>query len=471
MRCGARAIRATSTSARSSTPISRSAAARRASAPASRTWTSAPCTATAKRTSCSRPIARSKETTRWWSRPSREVCYNRHGRVLPRPAPRQTMLKLVPRRHRSDSTVRWTLSFFRPYRARVAGLAALSFAEIALRAIGPWPMKVIVDSLVGRRRAGWILAVVAAGLVLQVAHQLVLLFHTRVQSRLAQRLVLNLRSRLFAHLQYLSLAHHQQYSTADAVYRLDTDAGCLENLLLRGLFPSVFSALTLVVMFVILARLDAELAVLSMVVVPVLYLGLRLYMRRTQPHAEHAKLLESAVVEREYEALSAIRLVKTFAREDYELGRFQGAATKANEARMIVTNQESLFAFLVGATTVAGTSAVLGLGGLHVVQGRLTVGTLLVIMAYLGFVYGPLSAIATTIGSLHTALTSARRVREMLAIAPEAADEDEAISPKRLRGEVVFDEVSFSYGPGRPVLDRISFTARPGETVALVGLS
>jgi ATP-binding cassette subfamily B protein/subfamily B ATP-binding cassette protein MsbA len=120
---------------------------------------------------------------------------------------------------------------------------------------------------------------------------------------------------------------------------------------------------------------------------------------------------------------------------------------------------------------MCGGSIVLALGGLHVIDGRLTVGTLLVIIAYLGFVYGPLSAIATTTGSLQEALASARRVREVLALAREGGDERDAILPNRFRGAVAFDEVTFSYGPGRPVLDRVSFEAKPGETVALVGLS
>jgi ABC-type multidrug transport system fused ATPase/permease subunit len=229
--------------------------------------------------------------------------------------------------------------------------------------------------------------------------------------------------------------------------------------------------LTLVVMFGILVRLDPALALVSLAVVPFLYLNLRLHLQRMRPHAERAKTLESAVVARAYESLAAIRLVKTFAREDYELDRFQGVATEANRARLTVTRHESLFGFLVGAITLAGSAAVLAIGGLHVLDGRISVGTLLVIVAYLGFVYGPLSAIATTTGSLHGALASARRVREVLGLDREIADDPSAIEAPRLRGEVCFEDVSFAYGPGRPVLDHVSFAARPGETVAVVGLS
>ena len=121
-------------------------------------------------------------------------------------------------------------------------------------------------------------------------------------------------------------------------------------------------------------------------------------------------MLESAVITRLYESLSTIRLVKMFAREEHEVGRFHGVARAAIDERLAVTDQESLFGFLVGSITIGGASLILGVGAVHVLHGTLTVGTLLVVMSYLGFVYGPLSAIATTTGSLHHALASARRV-------------------------------------------------------------
>jgi ATP-binding cassette subfamily B protein len=397
-----------------------------------------------------------------------------------------TNLVLVPPRASRERTLRWTLSFLGPYRGRVVVLAGLSFGEIATRAIAPWPLKAIIDHLLNgpvtpvpvvsrllntSERVPVLLAVVALGVACQIAHELVLMLHTRLQSRIAQRMVFDLRSRLFEHLQYLSLSHHQKGSAADAVYRLETDAGCLEALVLRGLFPVVFSVLTLVVMFTVLLRLDATLAIVSMAVVPFLYLSLRVYMQRMAPRARRAKALESAVVGRFFESLSAIRLVKTFGREEHELSRFSGIAAEAMRERWSVVRHESLFAFLVGAITLTGSSLVLAIGGVHVIDGRISVGTLLVIVAYLGFVYGPLSAIATTTGSLQHALASARRVRELLALPREGFDEPGAIEPMRFRGAVRFEEVTFAYGPGRPVLDQVSFEAKPGETVALVGLS
>jgi ATP-binding cassette subfamily B protein len=364
------------------------------------------------------------------------------------------------------------LDCLKPYSRPLGILAALSLAEVALRVLIPWPMKALVDRLVGNRvSVNFILETVAASLALQLSHQLVLLAHTRRQTRVSQRLVYETQSRIFAQLQYLSLQHHERLPTSDSVYRVNSDAACLENLMLRGVFPMAFSVITLMGMFLVLVRLEATLAVVSMIVVPFLYVGLRFHMRRMQDRAERAKKTESAVMGRVIESLSAIRLVKAFAREEHELSRFDRAAQLAMRERWKVMKLDALFSFMVGAVTVAGASAVLALGGVYVAQGRITVGTLLVIMTYLGFVYGPLSAIATTTGSLQQAFASLRRVREVLELPRETSDAAGAVDPGRLRGAISFVNVSFAYPTGAEVLHDVTFHATPGEMIALVGPS
>jgi ABC-type multidrug transport system fused ATPase/permease subunit len=298
-----------------------------------------------------------------------------------------------------------------------------------------------------------------------------MMYHSRLQAGTGHRMVRDLRERLFAHVQALSLSQHARTPIGDALYRLEADACCLEHLVMRGIFPIVFSALTLVAMFAILAGIDLQLAFVSLAVVPFLFVWLKFYTRRMQPKARQAKELESAMVQRLHESLASIRLVKSYAREDYEQGRFSTAAARALTARIAMTKQESLFAAVVTSLTVLGTSLVILVGGLSVLHGRISLGTLLLLIAYLGFVYGPLCGIANTAGALQQAVASARRVRETFDLTIEPIDAPGAINADRFRGEVEFDRVSFEYDSGRPVLREVSFAARPGEMVALVGMS
>jgi len=387
------------------------------------------------------------------------------------------------------SLVRWVASYMRPYRWRLALLAVVSLAEVGLGALTPWTLKLVVDNvLTAQPLPRWIAAVttplggshvaallgliLVAGLLLQVISEFVSMFHTQIQVDTGQRMVYDLRARVFAHLQAMDMRHHTAVSAGDAVYRIDADAYCIDNLVMTGLFPLGSAALTLVVMLAILIKLDRTLALLALGVVPFLYWVLRVYTRPLGDRAERVKELESTLAERLYEKFAAIRVVKSFARERHEQDRFRARATEAMRERVRLTWQESLFSVAITSVTILGTTLVLWVGGLHVLRGQLTVGALLVVIAYLGSVYGPLSAIAHTAGSLQEALASTRRVRRTLRLTPEVVEgASSGLNPGRIRGHIVFDRVSFGYDAHHPVLKDVSFEARPGEMVALVGLT
>ena len=386
------------------------------------------------------------------------------------------------------TVVSWTLGFLRPYRGQAAAILALSILEIGLAALAPWPLKVIVDYVLGGlplpaplaaitpaavagSAMAFLVVVVLAGLLVQVANEVVRMIHTQMQVKVAQRVVYTLRAKLLAHLQALPLRHHVLTPTADSVYRLDADAHCVNDLIIGGVFPLTLATLNLGVMFAVLIYVDLTLALLSLVVAPFLYVCLRFYSRTMLERSERVKALESTLIERAFEILSSVAAVKSFTRERHELARFSSSSDDTMRARLTLTWQESLFSVAVTAITLAGTALVLIVGGLHVLNGTLTLGSLLVVIAYLAAVYDPISAIAHSTGSLQQAVASVRRVREIFALTPEVLDAAYGIDASGIAGHLRFDGVSFTYDDQRNVLDSISFEARPGELVALVGLT
>jgi ATP-binding cassette subfamily B protein len=382
----------------------------------------------------------------------------------------------------------WTLSFLRPYKSRVALLVVLLASEIGLGALQPWPLAIVIDYLTNGFKAfpDWLeptiasvttnaivllVLVVVAGVVLQVVNQFVSAYGTQVQVDAGQRMVYDLRYRLFDHLTALPLRHHITTSTADAVYRVDVDAYAIENLVMSGIFPLATSIASLTVMFVILLKMNVTIALLSLTVVPFMYFCLRYYTSTLVNREERVKELESKLLERLYETFGAMRLVKSFAREKHELERYAGAGETTMKARIAITWQQSLFSVVISTITILGTALIVIVGGILVMRGQLTVGRLYVVINYLGAVYGPLSAIAHTTGQLQGALAGAKRVRAMFALVPETIDAPDAIAADAVKGQVVFDSVGFTYPDGKKVLHDIRFDARPGQMIALVGLT
>ena len=382
--------------------------------------------------------------------------------------------------------IRWTAAFLRPYRARVAAVLGLSLVEIGLATAAPWALKLIVDSVLGGQPlpaplvaalpfaadlgAVALLALFAAGgLAIELSAEAVRLAHTQIEVDMGQRVVHDLRSRLLEHLQALPLRHHLTHRTSDAVYRLDADTYCINDLVTGGALPIVLAALHLAVMFVVVLAMDATLALLALSVAPFLYLCLRYHATTLSERAEQVKMLESGLVERAYETLRSIAAIKSFARERHELGRFSRTSRDTARARVRLTWQESLFSLAVTTVTLAGTAMMLVVGGLRVVDETLTVGQLLVVIAYLARVYDPVAEIAHTVGNLQQAVVGAGRVRDILALEPEIADAPDAVDARGLAGHVRFEAVAFSYDGVRTVLAGVNLEARPGELVAVVG--
>ncbi|MGH9139738.1 MAG: ABC transporter ATP-binding protein [Vicinamibacterales bacterium] len=382
----------------------------------------------------------------------------------------------------------WMLQYMRPYSRPVVLLSVLLVSEIVLGAMQPWPMAVVFDQVFGGKPfppwlAPWVPAVtqdhrfallvfvVVAGVVLQVVNQLVSAYGTQVQVDTGQRMVYDLRGRLFAHLTALGLHHHITTSTADAVYRVDVDAYAIENLVMSGLFPLATSIIALTVMFGVLLRLNVTIALLSLTVVPFMYLCLRYYTRTLVNREERVKELEAKLLGRLYETFGAMKLVKSFAREPHELQRYATNGVTTMDARIAITWQQSLFSVVVSAITILGTALVVIVGGSYVMSGRLTIGELTVVISYLAAVYGPLSAIAHTTGQLQGALAGTRRVRAMFALVPETVEAPNAIDALDIKGDIRIENVGFTYPNGARVLHDITFAAKPGEVVALVGLT
>src|SRR5262249_7953315 len=231
----------------------------------------------------------------------------------------------------------------------------------------------------------------------------------------------------------------------------------------------MMSVMTLCGVLWIVIRLDWQLALLALAAGPLIYASIGFYAKHFKDKSKRVKSMESVSQTIVQEALSCLRAVKAFGQEDREQRRFEDQSWAALGARLRLTIEQNLFSSGMGLITRLDLSLILLVGGFHVFQGRLTIGELLVILSYVSHIHSPLEGIGETLTEMQLSLASAERLLEVLDVKPEVQHRPGAKAPTRIHGSIAFQDVSFAYRHGRPVLHNISFTAQPNEVVACVG--
>lgn len=376
--------------------------------------------------------------------------------------------------------------YVRAFKWIMAVTVLLELSQSGLALLDPWPLKVLIDNgLSGKPMPAWlgrlvvvpfarprvavILAAVLGGLVLRLIAGVLDIGIEYVKTRINTGMNLRFAADLFNHLLRLSFKYHDQTTVGDSIYRVNSDTGFVSTMIWSN-FRHVLTALvTFIGMLWIVVRLDGQVALLALGVVPLQYISVGLYGRLFNEKARRIKIMESKAQSFMQEALSCLRVVKAFGQEDREHGRAVDQRWRAVRARIHLDLQESIFSFALRFLSRIDRSAVLLLCAYHVFQGRLTIGAMLVVMTYVGQLQDPIDAIGGVLTDMQNSLVSAERVFEVLDVEPEIKDRQGAKSPKQIHGSVAFEDVSFGYDPSRQVVHQISFGARAGKVVALVG--
>jgi ATP-binding cassette subfamily B protein/subfamily B ATP-binding cassette protein MsbA len=378
------------------------------------------------------------------------------------------------------------LRYARPYRRDVVTVLAAMATAVLLDVLRPWPMKILVDQVVGGQPApggtfrgllpgadhpegllAWV-AIATVGIFL--AGTLVATIQAVVGVRFGQRMVYDLAADLFLHLQRLSLLYHSHRPVGDSIARVTADPYGAHLLVNAALLPLLQSAVSLVAMFGIMWALDPTLTLLALAVTPFLVLAIVVFGGPMKTRTRTRLDLEGRMIASVQQTLTAIPVVQAFTREELEHARFQRYAQETAVAYQRATMADMWFKVAVGLVTTAGTAAVMWVGGLYALDGRVSVGTLLVFLSYLASLYTPLNALTYTASTLQHARANADRVMEILDTPADVRDGPDA-RDIAVRGHVVYEDVTFGYEAQRPVLHGVSLEAHPGEVVAIVGPS
>jgi len=373
------------------------------------------------------------------------------------------------------SIYRRVFRYYRPFLPQTTAGLLLSLIGIGLNLLKPWPFKIIVDDFLRPNPTPrgdwhtWIPLLCLALVVIQFLWGLVNWITNYIFVKIGLQALLKLRTDLYAYLQSLSLKYHDVRRSSDSSFRVAYDSQSIQTIYNKG-FTGIFgSVVTLIGTFAIMVRLDWQLTLLSLGIVPLIIVAIYFFAHRIRRESTFIQEQESAVLAQAQEGLSSIRMVHAFGREQFEVMQFHQQARQSLQAnlRLTLTNVNS--ALVISTLMVFGTAAMYYVGTLHVLAGTLTLGTLLVFSAYLLMLYQPLESITYTAWAMEGATAGAKRCFEVLDREDDVVDSPNAVAIESAKGAIGFHNVSFGYAQDRQVLHAVDLRIEPNQMIAIVG--
>ena len=384
---------------------------------------------------------------------------------------RETMLCRLLRPHITSLTI---------------GAVAVAIEGVASLA-EPWPLKIVIDTVLKTKPdPGWLQQLIfsfigtdkivllrfAAVAVLVIAALGAVSSYTEkyLTTSLGQYVMHDLRQTLYSHIQLLSLDYHDHKYTGDLIGRLTGDIDSIQSFIASGLLGALMSSLTLVGMIIVMSYMNWRFTLIALSVAPLLFVVVFYYTRRIKAASREVRKKEGEIVSVIQEVLSAIRVVKAFAREEYEQRRFAEESRKSIGIALRVRSLRAKLSPAVDMIVAAGTCLVLWFGGRMILQGTLTAGSLVLFVWYLGKMYKPMRDLSKMTDTYSKAAVGFERIQEVLLQTDcQVRDLPGARSAPEFRGSIELENVCFSYGRNYPILKQVNLLIEPGQIAALVG--
>ena len=376
------------------------------------------------------------------------------------------------------------LPYIRAHRWQVALALVQVFLIAGFELLKPWPLQIVIDYVLGGKtppaggpvadllslpNAVLLLVACAAIVIVHFGAGVLTLWHNYTTIRVGQSMVNDLRGDLYAHLQHLSLAYHSRQRVGDLMYRITADSFAVQTMIMNGVLPILAAAILLAGMLIVLFPIDPVLTLLALTIVPVLFVLIAVFNRKIVDIATEVRDLDSRVYSLVQWGMAAIKVVQAFTKEEEEHRRFMGASRDSLRATLRLYNWQTLYSGGVNVIVALGTAVVIFAGARAVMSGNLSLGQLIVFIAYLAQLYAPINQITQSWGLIAGARVGAARVFEVLDTEADLKSGVRQFPPEGARGDIAWQGVSFRYRPETSVLIDIDIDVAAGEKIAVVG--
>ena len=360
----------------------------------------------------------------------------------------------------------------RPYRRWIPVLLVLIAIGTAIATVEIWAFKLVVDEVLVPGNLEPLAWIAALYLGLTLLGALISFADDYLSTWIAERFLLGMRSRVFGHLQTLGLDLFDRRRTGDLISRVTSDVQAIEGFVLSGVADGLAAVLRIVFFAGALFILDWQLALIAIVVAPLFWVVAKSFSRLIKHASREQRRRSGSLSAVAEESFANAALIQALGRETQELERFRRENEGIVQAELASTRIRGLYSPVVDLIELAGVLLVFALGTVAVTQGDLSIGGLLVFVAYLSQLFSPVRELSSLANAMFRALAGAERVIELLDERPRVVDAPGARALPPLRGQVAFEAVSFTYPESEePALREVDLQAAPGERIALVGPS
>jgi ATP-binding cassette, subfamily B, bacterial len=352
----------------------------------------------------------------------------------------------------------------------------------------PWPIKIVIDNILqSKKLPGWLdgfvsgafgqnklsilnfaVAAVAGIAVIGAVSSYVEKYLT---TSVSQWVTHDLRRTLYNHIQRLSLAEYDKTQTGDLISRVTSDINAVQDFINSALLGIIVNVLTLVGMAGVMFYINWRFTLIALSIAPALFAVVYYLTRRIKKASREVRKKESELVSIVQEVLTSERVVKAFAREDFEVTRFESQSLENVETALEARGIKAKLSPIVDVMVAIGTCLVLAYGARLALSGQISAGVLIVFLLYLGKMYKPMRELSKSTDTVSKAIVGYERIEEVLEIEARVRDLPRARKAPRFKGKIEFEHVNFSYDDKTPVLKDISFEIEPGQIAAIVGPS
>jgi subfamily B ATP-binding cassette protein MsbA len=335
----------------------------------------------------------------------------------------------------------------------------------------PWIIKDVIDKVLMNKDMVMLNIIAFSIIAIFFLRSIFAYGQTYLMSYVGQKVIIDIREAVYRHIQRLSLSYYEKHQTGTIMSYITNDVAAVQGALVESFTELVQEGMTLVVSMALMFYLDWKLALVTFITLPLVAQAIKVFGKKIRRASTIMQERNADITSILQESISAVRVIKSFVREAYEIERFKCQNYSNFRAQMKTAQLMATLTPVIEFLAAIGVTAIIWYGGMEVINGELTAGSLIAFLVYAVNISNPLKRLSKVYGNIQRALAAAQRVFDVLDTEPEIKDMPGAINLPTIRGEVSFNNLSFAYKENELALSDITITAQPGQMVAIVGPS